>query len=353
MTVGSVTERISVTESAPIVNTESGSIGQVIGNQKIVDLPLNGRNFVQLAALLPNAVIGTAGTTGASVVAVSGGRQSKTEFLLDGISINEQLFDGVALRPSVDAMMEFKVQANSFSAEYGRGNAVLSATIKAGTNQYHGTLFEFLRNDRLDARNFFIPRKAAYRQNQFGFAFGGPVVLPKLFNGKDKSFFFLNYEGTRIRQGRTSNAIVASDALRRGDFSSSSAPVRDPLTGTPFPGNVIPASRLNPATTYFLQFVPSANTAQGTFVYGAPFQSDPNQGNARYDHVFSGADSLAVRYSINHVQNFTPGPFPDGDPHFQPDDVERVAIGIYPAAQCQSQSGPGYEPHGPRGNPGV
>jgi hypothetical protein len=187
---------------------------------------------------------------------------------------------------------------------------VLSATIKAGTNQYHGTLFEFLRNDRLDARNFFIPRKAAYRQNQFGFAFGGPVVLPKLFNGKDKSFFFLNYEGTRIRQGRTSNAIVAPDALRRGDFSSVAAPIRDPLTGTPFPGNIIPTNRLNPATTYFLQFVPQANTAQGTFVYGAPFQSDPNQGNARYDHVFSPSDALAVRYSINHVQNFTPGPFP-------------------------------------------
>ncbi len=310
MTVGSVTERISVTEAAPIVNTESGSIGQVIGNQKIVDLPLNGRNFVQLAALLPNAVIGTSGTTGASVVAVSGGRQSKTEFLLDGISINEQLFDGVALRPSVDALLEFKVQANSFSAEYGRGNAVLSATIKSGTNQYHGTLFEFLRNDKLDARNFFIPRKAAYRQNQFGFAFGGPVVIPKLFNGKDKSFFFLNYEGTRVRQGRTSNAIVASDALRRGDFSSIATPIRDPLTGVAFPGNIIPASRLNPATTYFLQFVPQANTAAGTFVYGAPFRSDPNQGNARYDHIFSPSDALAVRYSINHVENFTPGAFP-------------------------------------------
>lgn len=309
MRVGNVSERISVTESAPIVNTESGSIGQVIGNQKIVDLPLNGRNFVQLTALLPNAVIGTAGITGASVVAVSGGRQSKTEFLLDGISINEQLFDGVALRPSVDALLEFKVQANSFSAEYGRGNAVLSATIKSGTNQYHGTLFEFLRNDKLDARNFFIPRKASYRQNQFGFAFGGPVVIPKLFNGKDKSFFFLNYEGTRIRQGRTTNVVVPTEAQRRGDFSALATPIRDPLTGVAFPGNIIPTSRINPATNYFLQFIPAANTAQGTFVYAAPFRSDADQGNARYDHVFSAKDSVAVRYSINHLQAFTPGAF--------------------------------------------
>ncbi len=309
MRIGSVSERISVTESSPIVNTEIGSIGQVISNQKIVDLPLNGRNFVQLTALLPNAVIGTAGITGATVVAVSGGRQSKTEFLLDGISINEQLFDGVALRPSVDALLEFKVQANSFSAEYGRGNAVLSATIKSGTNQYHGTLFEFLRNDKLDARNFFIPRKASYRQNQFGFAFGGPLVIPKLFNGKDKSFFFLNYEGTRIRQGRTTNVVVPAEPFRRGDFSSIATPIRDPLTGVAFPGNIIPSNRLNPATSYFLQFIPAANTTQGTFVYAAPFRSDADQGNARYDHVFSAKDSFAFRYSINHLQAFTPGAF--------------------------------------------
>ena len=221
--VGNIAERITVEASAPIVNTETGSIGQVVENKKIVDLPLNGRNFVQLASLLPNAVIGTSGTVGGTTVAVSGGRANKTEYLLDGISINEQLFDGVILRPSVDAIQEFKVQSNSFSAEYGRGNAVLNATIKSGTNAVHGTLFEFLRNDKLDARNFFLAQKAPYRQNQFGFAVGGPVVLPK-FNGRDKSFFFLNYEGTRIRQGRTFNALVPSDAFRRGDFSSLTLP---------------------------------------------------------------------------------------------------------------------------------
>ena len=131
MKVGSVSERITVQDAAPIVNTESGSIGQVIGNKNIVDLPLNGRNFLQLASLLPSAIVGTSGTVGSSVVSVSGGRQSKTEYLLDGISINEQLFDGVAVRPSVDAIQEFKVQANSFSAEYGRGNAIVNVSIKS------------------------------------------------------------------------------------------------------------------------------------------------------------------------------------------------------------------------------
>ena len=307
--VGNLSEKVTVEDAAPIVNTESGSIGQVISNKRIVDLPLNGRNFVQLTALLPSAIIGTSGTVGGTMVSVSGGRQSKTEFLLDGISINEQLFDGVVLRPSVDAILEFKVQANSFSAEYGRGNAVVNATIKSGTNQIHGTLFEFLRNDKFDARNFFIAKKAPYRQNQFGFALGGPVVLPK-FDGHNKSFFFLNYEGTRIRQGRTSNVLVPSDAFRRGDFSSLSTTIRDPLTGSPFPGNIIPANRLDPSTLYFQQFMPAQNTATGTFSYAAPFMNDQNQGNARYDHILSPRDTMAFRYSINHLEAFNPGSYP-------------------------------------------
>src|SRR5205823_12468256 len=164
----------------------SDTVGQVIGNKEVVDLALNGRNYAQLPTLLPNAVAQTQGTAGSTVVSVSGGRLGKTEFLLDGISINEQLFDGVAIRPSVDAIQEFKIVSNSFSAEYGRGNAVMTATIKGGTNQLHGVVYEFLRNDKLDARNTFLPCKAPYRQNQFGAAAGAPIR-------KDRSFIFLNY----------------------------------------------------------------------------------------------------------------------------------------------------------------
>jgi len=300
MKVGAVSERITIQETTPIVNTESGSIGQVISNKKIVDLPLNGRNFTQLASLLPNAITGTSGTVGATTVTVSGGRSSKTEFLLDGISINEQLFDGVALRPSVDAIQEFKVQANSFSAEFGRGNAILNATIKGGTNALHGSVYEFLRNDKFDARNFFLARKAPYRQNQFGTAAGGPVR-------KDKDFFFLNYEGLRVRQGRAFNPVVPSTAFRRGDLSAVTTPVRDPLTGDPFPGNIIPQTRINPATNYFLQFIPEPNTPLGTFSYAAPFRDTQNQGNVRYDHIFSTNDSLSGRYTVNNLERFSPG----------------------------------------------
>lgn len=319
MKVGAVSERITIQETTPIVNTESGSIGQVISNKKIVDLPLNGRNFTQLASLLPNAITGTSGTVGATTVTVSGGRNSKTEFLLDGISINEQLFDGVAIRPSVDAIQEFKVQANSFSAEFGRGNAILNATIKGGTNEFHGSVYEFLRNDKLDARNFFLARKAAYRQNQFGTAVGGPVR-------KDKDFFFLNYEGLRVRQGRAFNPVVPSAAFRRGDLSAVTTPVRDPLTGDPFPGNIIPANRINPATNYYLQFIPEANTPLGTFSYAAPFRDTQNQGNVRYDHIFSTSDSLSARYTVNHLERFSPGAYPTVGGFTQRQRTQNLAI---------------------------
>jgi hypothetical protein len=325
--VGAVADKITVEEAAPIVNTESGSIGQVIGNRKIVDLPLNGRNFVQLASLLPNAITGGSGTVGATTVTVSGGRSSKTEFLLDGISINEQLFDGVVLRPSVDAIQEFKVQANSFSAEYGRGNAILNATIKGGTNEFHGAVYEFIRNDKLDARNFFAARKDPYRQNQFGAAVGGPVLLPG-YSGRDHTFFFANYEGTRIRRGRTFNSIVPSAAFRAGDFSGLTAPVRDPLTGDPFPGNRIPAARVNPSTRFFLDFMPQQNTnvgaVNGTFLYSAPFRDTQDQGNVRFDQRISDKNSFFARYTINHTERFNPGQYPNNGGFTQRNRVQNL-----------------------------
>lgn len=305
MKVGNVSEKVEVTTEAPIVNTETGTIGQVIPNRTIVDLPLNGRNFVQLAQLLPNVVRGPAGQqTGATTISVSGGRFGKTEFLLDGIEDSDQLFDGVMLTPSVDAIQEFKVQENSFSAEYGRGDAIVNATIKAGTNQYHGVLYEFLRNNDLDARNFFATGNYPYRQNQFGGSLGGPIL-------HDKTFFFANYEGTRIRQGQTFNDLVPTAAQRSGDFSGLSTTVKDPLTGVPFPGNMIPANRINSSTSYFLQFIPLPNSGTNNFIYSAPFRSDSDQGNLRVDQRLGANDTIFGRYSINNLSAFNPGAFPD------------------------------------------
>jgi outer membrane receptor protein involved in Fe transport len=298
--VGSISEKVQVEASAPIVNTESGAMGTVIGNKAIVDMPLNGRNYAQLALMLPNAVVQTSGTAGSTMVSVSGGRISKTEFLLDGISISEQLFDGVAIRPSVDAIQEFKLVTNSFSAEYGRGNAVMTATIKGGTNELHGVVYEFLRNDKLDARNTFLPAKAPYRQNQFGAAAGAPIV-------KDRSFIFLNYEGTRVRQGRAFNPIVPTDAFRNGDFSALSAQLRDPTTQLPLVGNKLPASLVDPATKYFLQFMPLPTTAVGSAPFAAPFSSGVDQANARFDQRFTAKNSLFVRETYTRREDFNPG----------------------------------------------
>jgi Carboxypeptidase regulatory-like domain len=306
--IGSISQTVTAQAEAPVVNTDSGSIGQVIENRTILELPLNGRNFAQLATLTASAVTGPPNSlTGFTTIAVSGGHAAKTEFLLDGITNQEQLFDGIQFTPSVDAIQEFKVQANAFSAEYGRGNAVINGTIKSGTNQFHGDVYEFLRNSYLDAKNFFnTGPKAKLEQNQFGATLGGPIK-------RNKTFFFLNYEGTRTSQGNSSNTVVPTEAQRGGDFSgllASGVQLTNPTTGQPLLNNQIPTALIDPATAFFLKFIPSANTAQGTFYYNAPFTSNADQGNVRVDHRFSEADSLFGRYSINNLDQYNPGSFP-------------------------------------------
>lgn len=322
--IGDVKESVVVSASAPLVQSESGAIGQVIENKKIVELPLNGRNFTQLAALTPGAITSNIGGItsgeqhGLTTVAISGGQSSKTEFLLDGITNQEQLYDGVALSPSVDAINEFRVQANAFSAEYGRGSAVINATIKGGTNEYHGVAFEFLRNDQLDARNYFAAQRAPRRQNQFGGSFGGPIL-------KNKLFFFGNYEGTRIRLPGTRNVRVPSAALRAGTLSGN---IKDPLSNAPFANSQIPASRIDPIATYFLQFVPLPNTPDGqTFIWNASGKQDANQGNGRIDYAISSKDQLNLRYSVNLGLNESQGALPTSGGRFQQIDAHNAGIG--------------------------
>lgn len=306
--VGDASTKVQVTDAAPLISTDISSVGQVIDNKKIVDLPLNGRNFTQLAALTPGAlttqVTGTsAPLTGSTTVQVSGGQYNKTEFLIDGVSSQEQGLDGVQLLPSVDAVDEFKVQSNSFAAEYGRGSAVVNATIKAGTNEYHGVVFEFLRNDKLDSRNFFSPIRGVFKQNQFGGTMGGPIV-------KDKVFFFGNYEGSRVRRGLTRNTVVPSAAFRAGDFSALTATLRDPLTQAPLPGNRIPASAISPVSQNLLQLVPLPNSPTGTFQYLAGRSLNGDQGNGRLDYHISAKDVLFLRYSRNVQVEAIPGTLP-------------------------------------------
>src|SRR5690349_24602196 len=210
MQPGSVTQMVEVTTAAPVLETQSASVGQVVDSKAVNDLPLNGRNFTflaQLAAGVNTPQADTRGNAATGAFAANGLRPAQNNYLLDGIDNNSDTVDflngtNFVVLPPVDAVQEFKVQTSDFSAEFGRsGAAVLNATIKSGTNSFHGAVWEFFRNDKLDAADFFENAggrpKGKLRQNQFGFTAGGPVVIPKVYNGKNKLFFFADYEGLR------------------------------------------------------------------------------------------------------------------------------------------------------------
>lgn len=311
--VGGVAESVTVSASAPLLTSESAAVGQVIGNKKILDLPLNGRDFTQLATLTPGAISrGTNGTTDSPVLSLNGARVSKTVFMIDGANASSQYYDGATVVPSVDAIQEFKVQSNAFSAEFGQGSGMVNITLKSGTNELHGSAFEFVRNQIFDARNFFNTTavRPPLRQNQFGFTLGGPVTIPRVTRGKDRTFFFGDYEGTRLVRPVTNNTPVPSAAMRGGDFSGLPA-LQDPTINprTPFAGNRIPASRLSPQALFFLPFYPQPNTPGGTFVYAPSRTSRVDRFDTRLDHRFSGADSMSGSYSFQGSTAFNPGQF--------------------------------------------
>src|SRR5437899_2352559 len=229
---GSVTETVEVTSSVPVLQTQDASVGQVMDSRNVNNLPLNGRNFTflaQLSAGVNSPQADTRGNAASGAFAANGNRPAQNNYMLDGIDNNSDTVDflngtNFVVLPPVDAIQEFKVQTSDFSAEYGRsGAAVLNATIKSGTNQFHGTAWEFFRNDKLDAADFFenagqVP-KGALRQNQFGISGGGPVIIPKLYNGRNKLFFFGDFEGLRRHQGTVLNGAVPTVAERNSNFT--------------------------------------------------------------------------------------------------------------------------------------
>ena len=304
---GDVAATVDVTSAPSLITTDTAALGQVINNKQIVDLPLNGRNFVQLAALTPGALTnsspgGPAGgeVTGAPTVSVSGSQSAKTEVLLDGITDSDQLFDGVIFSPSIDFIQEFRLQSNSFEAEYGRGGAILNVSSRSGTNRIHGTVFEFFRNDVMDAKNFFATQTPPLRRNQFGGSVGGPI-------SKNKLFYFFNYEGSRQREPATINTIVPTVAERNGDFSGS-APIHDPFTQNPIPGNRI--TNIDPISRYFLQFVPPPNSGTNLYNWNASNATDYDQGNVRVDYVLNERNSFFARYSQDDIRSTSPGALP-------------------------------------------
>jgi len=215
LVLGSTATEVQVTAEAPLLNTEAGGLGQVIDNKQIVDMPLNGRSFTELARLAPGAALlpatGNVQNVRPELVngnVISGVRGSQTMFLLDGVDVSEEHQGGTWIQTSIDALQEFSVQQNAYSAEFAGAGGTFNSTTKPGTNYFHGSLFEFLRNEKLDARNFFAQTREVLKRNQFGGTFGGPVWIPKIYNGRNKTFFFVSYEGQTQRDSNVTTSIV-------------------------------------------------------------------------------------------------------------------------------------------------
>jgi hypothetical protein len=319
--VGQIADTVQVSASAPLLEADTSSRGSVIDQKKIVDLPLNGRDYNQLALLSPGVLPGTprlAAVNFKGVLNVNGNRTFNNVFLLDGVDnisySNSFRGENVQMvQPSVEALQEFKIQTNAYSAEFGRSSgAVVNATIKSGTNNFHGSLYEFLRNDVLDANNFFSNSlgapKPVRKRNQFGAAVGGPLV-------RNKTFWFADYEGLREREGVPRARTLPTPAEKAGLFSVA---VFDPFaTGRPEFGRndqgfwVIPRSRWDPVGANVAALIPDPNVAGRNIYASTPItRTRTDQFDVRSDHQFSPTLSIFGRYSFVDTDTFRPAPFP-------------------------------------------
>jgi Carboxypeptidase regulatory-like domain len=310
--VGAIMERITIEAQAEMIQTEKGSVEATIASKLIADLPLNGRNPVELVRLIPGMrYLGQGGPERGITVQGLGNRTGDgggTEFQVDGLNANAGMDEGGFGIPNVDTIAEFNVETANFSAEHGRNALQVLSVTRSGSNAFHGTLWEFHRNHKLDAFNTFAKSPGASKpkliRNQFGFSVGGPII-------KDKTFFFTSWEGTRIRQERIYNSTPVPPAFFQGDFSSSSRQIRDPLTGQPFPGNIIPAGRIVSSAKFFFPYVLQPNSADGRFRAVASQPSDTDEVTVRIDQQLTSNQRIYGRYVINDFATVLPQYRPD------------------------------------------
>ncbi len=321
MEVGDATQSVSVDAAAPILQTESTQTGDSLTAQQLTSLPLNGRNFAALTLMMPGAI--SPNPKGLSTSSrfqarpyVNGNREQTNNFMLDGVDVNDSMDNRIGYQPNVDALEEVKVLTGNMGADYGNsGASSVMMTIKSGTNELHGSVFEFLRNNKLDANGFFrnrVPRTAertAFKRNIFGGTFGGPIK-------KNKAFFFVDYEGTLQRSSGPDNASVAPLAWRNGDLSGIGQVVRDPMNNNqPFPNNRIPAGRItNPVaqklfsdtSLYPLPNQPGTGPLGITQNYGGSTADTLNnhQADAKVDLRPSDSDSISGRWSISRYESY-------------------------------------------------
>lgn len=346
--VGAVAESVEVVAEAPLVDAASATVGKVIENRRISDLPLNGRNVLALTLLTPG-VKSQAGPTNSgfadrgialSAVSINGGPSALNSIVVDGGNNNSAYLADINVNPTVDAVQEFKVQSNVMSAEFGfTAGGVINLVTRSGTNEFHSTAYHFLRNDKLDARRAFTQFKEPFRYNQFGGSLGGPLSVPKLYDGRNRSFFFFNYEQWLYRRFLNNIITVPTEAQRRGDFSDfrdasgQLVPIYDPATTQPnpagpgfirqpFAGNRIPSAHLDPVSQAMLQFYPLPNRAPSNpftnadnWIGQVSERRDMHQWTLKADHRFSDANNLSFRYSyykhFNDNGYFSPYPDPN------------------------------------------
>ncbi len=308
--IGTLTQEIVVTAPSTPLKRDSASLGAVIENRQISGLPLDGRNFLELSLLIPGAVPAAPGSAGSVrgefAFNMNGGREDGNYFLLDGAYNVDPKLNTFAAKPPVDAIREFEVLTSVYDASFGRNaGGQVNVILKSGSNQFHGTVYEFFRNGVLDARNFFAPPAEAapqYQRNQFGFSLGGPIA-------KDQTFFFADYEGNRVREGITRVTNVPTSLERSGDFSQSlfRRPI-DPLTQLPFHEGIIPEGRLNPIGRAIgaLYPLPNRSVPFQNFVSSPSLQDRNDQFDARLDHTLGRSADLFLRYSFGDRDLFEP-----------------------------------------------
>ncbi len=332
--LGEMTEAVEIQAETPLVQTGSSDLSVTVEGKTIESLPLNGRNFVSLTRTIPGVVRGNPGANidgGGSLAwrasasfSANGQRPRDNNYLLDGVDNNETWLQTVVIFPSVDALDEFKLQTSTFSAEFGRSmGGIVNIQIKSGSNRFRGSVFEFLRNDQLDANNWYNNRagrpKPEFSQHQFGGTIGGPII-------KDKTFFFADYQGMRINQGQTYVSTVPSAQMRAGNFSEINRPIFDPLTGAAFPGNIIPQSRFDPASASVLRDLIPAPNSPGSrnalgqninnYVINPVVERQDNQFDVKVDHALSSNNRFFLRYSFQKTHRDQPATLPHGDAGF-------------------------------------
>jgi outer membrane receptor protein involved in Fe transport len=315
--VGVLAETITVAAASPLLQTDTSTLSSLVTEKAVQDLPVNGRNFVRLVQLAPGAHEGLPNSLASgtrpddrrqtSAISINGALDNQNNQLIDGMDNNERAIGTIGVKPSIDAIAQVKVQTSNYTAETGRtAGGVVNILTKSGTNNFRGTAFEFARNDRFDAKNFFAATKPELSQHQFGGSLGGPLKT-------DRTFFFADYEGFRQTQGVTNVITVPTARMRSGDFGELSVAIHDPLAGrAPFANNQIPANRLDPIALKYMALYPAPTSPGLANNYASITQrtQDSSTADVRVDHRFSDSTSMFARYSYNNVDTFTPSACP-------------------------------------------